>query len=263
MALAITDEDVAAAHSRQQPQWAADLLTLAKKDFGKQPSDAIQKLLTKKSDTFMMEVPLFVMDFGKMAIPQVWPLLGAVQKAKEHWYGGNRFDQCYAFPPPGIPLNVACYKSPLDASQVGHVERENCDILFLSWLLRYKEVKELQMETAVAQFQKAATSVPMHFSLRVSEADKVAHAYQLKEDEEKAADIQGHSLLSRARELNSIQAWPCIFALLVNLWGVCLSLASVKSWASAGDADPDKVRRLSCNRFDGLHGPLPHHVGQR
>ncbi|CAJ1443165.1 unnamed protein product, partial [Effrenium voratum] len=55
---------------------------------------------------------------------------------------------------------------------VGHVERENCDILFLSWLLRYKEVKELQMETAVAQFQKAATSVPMHFSLRVSEADK-------------------------------------------------------------------------------------------
>ncbi|CAJ1436313.1 unnamed protein product [Effrenium voratum] len=154
------------------------LLILAKKDFGKQPSDAIQKLLTKKSDTFMMEVPLFVMDFGKMAIPQVWPLLGA-----------------------GVPLNVAYYKSPLDASQVGHVERENCDILFLSWLLRYKEVKELQMETAVAQFQKAATSVSMHFSLRVSEADKVAHAYQLKEDEEKEMLTRTKSDVSAATAL--------------------------------------------------------------
>ena len=66
-------------------------------------------------------------------------------------------------------------------------------------------MSEAKENRLVAMFRKAALRVLMTVRCCENEASKLARAYQLREDEEKNSTIAGHSLLSRARELNSIQ----------------------------------------------------------
>ena len=200
-------EDLAAAHSRVQPAWLKDLVNLAKTDFPRKAHhDDPIKILCEKTSEFILQLPLCVLNVASMAIPTVYPLRGTVVQAKDHFYS-DKADQAYAFPPDGMVLQVAVYKFPVPEDEVGKLERENLDLIFLAWLMKYQEVKEDQR--AKALFLKASQRVLMSFRLRADVSEKLAKAYQLKEDEEKNATIAGHSLLSRARELNAIQdeAW--------------------------------------------------------
>eukprot|EP00959_Pyramimonas_sp_CCMP1952_P084518 1767885-Pyramimonas_sp.AAC.1 len=46
---------------------------------------------------------------------------------------------------------------------------------------------------------------PEKLAKRANESERVLQVYQLKEDEEKNADLLGHSLLTRSRELAGLQ----------------------------------------------------------
>ena len=69
--------------------------------------------------------------------------------------------------------------------------------------MKFKEIKDDAAKLAV--FKDAANNMVANFNLRSSDAEKTLRAYQLKEDEEKSADLLGHSLLSRARALCALQ----------------------------------------------------------
>ena len=196
-------EELAPALARETPAWVTDLLSLAKKDFKKNDPKNWDECKAEKGD-FTKEVPLWVLDYDAMPIPSVYPLLEAVKQAKEHWYG-DRADQTFPFPPPGAVLQVAKFNAPLTDADCGKLQRENLDIVFLAWLMRYREVVEAGDNRSVAHFRKASLHVLMTVKFRANEGEKLARAYQLREDEEKNANIAGHSLLSRARELNTIQ----------------------------------------------------------
>jgi hypothetical protein len=107
----------------------------------------------------------------------------------------------YAFPPPGTMLEVAYFGEP--SANVGQFERENCDAYLMAWLLRLQQVVNDSAE--LAAFVKAAQTITMSYNQRAMNTDKMAAVYQLKEHEESAADILGHSVVGRARELTALQ----------------------------------------------------------
>ena len=133
----------------------------------------------------------------KMATPKVYPLRGAVEQALAYYYTGNH----YSFPPPGFLLEVTFFK--MDQDQVGKFERENLDLLFLAWLMKGEQAKDNPDE--LAKFRESAQNVLMHFNLRDKDDDKLSACYHHRENEENNAEFLGHSVLSRARELASIQ----------------------------------------------------------
>lgn len=211
---AVADDETVGTHlPTTQPEWVSELLSLAKKDFGKVSSEEFGAVLKKVEsggggDRFFCSVPLGVMDFAQMAIRGCWPLKGVVQKAKAHWYENRT--QGFAFPPSGQMLHLAFYGKSLLISDSGKLQRENCDVLFLAWMLRYKEALDKKDLATMAQMQADAKQCACTLHRRETENDKLAAAYQLVEDEEKAATIMGHSILTRARELNGLQdthAW--------------------------------------------------------
>lgn len=133
----------------------------------------------------------------KMAIPNVWPLHGTVMKCYQQFYSdGNP-----TFPPVGMSVEV-CYHDSTEAD-LGTFTRENCDVPFLAWLMLLKEICDDSPKYAL--FLKASQCVTMNFHQRSSEVEKLWAAYQMKEHEEAAADMLGHSVLSRARELAALQ----------------------------------------------------------
>ena len=131
-------------------------------------------------------------------MPKVYPLRGTVDRAFKQHYADST---TYGFPPPGTMLEVAYYGDPI--SNVGQFERENCDVYFMAWLLRLKEV--MNDSTELKTFLQASQTITMSFNHRAKFSDKLAAVYQLKENEESAADILGHSVLGRARELSALQ----------------------------------------------------------
>jgi len=134
----------------------------------------------------------------KMSLPSVWPLLGTVERAFKHYYGADEV----TFPPPGHMLEVSYY-TEMKQEFLGKCERENHDILYLAWL---RELQAVQGDIAeVDKIKRAAQVIPCRFNCRASENDKLCHAYQHKEDEEKNAEILGHSFLSRGREIVGLQ----------------------------------------------------------
>ena len=86
---------------------------------------------------------------------------------------------------------------------VGGWERENGDVFFLAWLMKLQMVKGDPPK--LGAFMKSANLVAMSFKQRANENAKLTAAYQFKEDEEKDADLLGHSLLSRAGGLAALQ----------------------------------------------------------
>ncbi|CAE7714171.1 unnamed protein product [Symbiodinium sp. CCMP2592] len=193
-------EDLAPALARQTPAWATELLQLAKTSFVKNDPKNWEEC--KVDGDFTKEVPLWVLDFEAMPIPSVFPLLTAVKHAKDQWFG-DRSDQSFSFPPPGMVLEVAKYRKQLTDSDCGKLQRANLDIVFFAWLLKFKEVSEAKESKYVAMFRKAALRVLMTVRYVENEATKLARAYQLREDEEKNATIAGHSLLSREHLLKN------------------------------------------------------------
>ena len=63
---------------------------------------------------------------------------GTVEKACAHYYGGDDV----AFPPRGCPvLEVACFSQQISEKDVGFVERENNDVLFLAFFMNMSDVQ--------------------------------------------------------------------------------------------------------------------------
>lgn len=88
---------------------------------------------------------------------------------------------------------------------VGKLERENRDDLLLAWLMRYQELKNAGTTEELKKFKKAAYNFHMHFNFRADQTERRLRAYQLREDEDKAGDRMGHSPMTKARELYSLQ----------------------------------------------------------
>ena len=198
-------EELAPVHCRERPQWIEDLFKLCKSEFGrKSGSEAGLAEARKHTANFTAVLPLCLLDTQLMPIPGVYPLKGAVVQEMQHFYG-DRANQTFEFPPPGTVLQVAAFKLPIEESDFGSLQRANLDLPFLAWLMRYDLALKQKDSKTVAYFRKAANRVLMDVRLLPSESEKLALAYQFREDEEKQAHIAGHSLLSRARELNSIQ----------------------------------------------------------
>ena len=134
----------------------------------------------------------------QMAIPSVWPMRGAVVKAASHW-----FSRSTVFPPPGMLLELSVSVLPLQEHQLSNFKRLNLDTILLGWLWAWRAAMDDAERSA--EFATAAGHILCRFNVVNNEDEAVLFAYQVKEDEERAADVLGHSLLTRARELTSLQ----------------------------------------------------------
>jgi hypothetical protein len=138
-----------------------------------------------------------------MCIPNVFPLRGVVQKCYDHFYAGAAEP---LFPPPGQLLEL-CYFSGIDVENLpGQFQRMNCDVSWLAWLMCWQKADGDTTETA--KLIKTAQSITMRFTKLDNETSKLSRCYQIKEHEEASADLLGHSILTRARELSSLQVSP-------------------------------------------------------
>jgi len=138
-----------------------------------------------------------VLDMQAMAIPKVWPVYGSVRKVFQQYYHGDN----YQFPPPGHLLEVCAYK--VSADTIGKFERENLDTFFLAFLLKLEAVADDPEQ--LAKVKAAGNDVVMKINLRNNAEEKLRASYQNRENEEKDAEVLGHSILTRAREISSIQ----------------------------------------------------------
>ena len=169
---------------------------------------------TKHSANFTATLPLCLLDVELMPIPGVYPLKGAVLQEMQQYYG-ERANQAFEFPPPGTLLQVAAFKLPIEEADLGKLQRANLDLAFLAWLMRFDQALKQKDSKTIAYFRKASLHVLMDVRLVPSESEKLALAYQFREDEERNAQIAGHSLLSRARELNSTQESHVVLGLRI------------------------------------------------
>ena len=140
-----------------------------------------------------------VLDLAAPALPGVWPLRGTCKKAMEFYYGS---DDNFKFPPPGLMLEVS-YIGEVRDCDVGTWTRDSLDSIYFGWLMKLQSI--MKDPENVEAFRRAGEQVTMSFKAQVNETDRIAAVYQLFENEEKNADLLGHSLLRRARELASIQ----------------------------------------------------------
>ena len=142
----------------------------------------------------------------KMSISSVWPLRGTVHRAYLHYYSNGEV----TYPPAGFLQEVSYYTS-MSENQVGKFERDNCDIFYLAWLMKLQKVQDDPEE--LQRMKESANSIPVRFNLRDNNNAKLLAAYQNREDEEKNAELLGHSLLTRGRELVGFQdSWQAALA---------------------------------------------------
>lgn len=141
-----------------------------------------------------------VLDIQKFVLPHCFPLQGTVQKCFDQYYANGSV----SFPPPGLLLEVTYYD--VREETIGSFERENLDVPFLAWLMLLKEIDRANDTSQFATFMKASQLITMKFNKRIDEKERLWAVYQLKEHEEKNADLLGHSILQRARELSALQA---------------------------------------------------------
>ena len=142
-------------------------------------------------------------NYDCFSIPGVFPLKGSVVKAKCHYYADRDY---FVFPPSGHMFEVAYFGNKIEELSIGRMERENGDILLMAWFMRLAEIKD--DPDRLTKFRECANNVAMRLHPRANASEKIGHAYQGKENEEKSAELMGHSLLCRARELVAIQDQP-------------------------------------------------------
>ena len=136
----------------------------------------------------------------KLVMPMVYPLQGVVTKCFNQFYGDL---SNFSFPPPGQALEVCFYELREDV--LGTFERENCDVSYLAWLMALDRIALAHDDVKLAQFIKSSQKVSMNFHKRANDVERLMSAYQLREHEEASADMLGHSILQRARELSALQ----------------------------------------------------------
>eukprot|EP00959_Pyramimonas_sp_CCMP1952_P207460 4339704-Pyramimonas_sp.AAC.1 len=75
---------------------------------------------SKKPDRsdFTAEVPMSFINFEATAIPGVWPLQGAVARTKEFFMQTTDNGEAPPFPPPGVIMEMAMYRAPLEESDM-------------------------------------------------------------------------------------------------------------------------------------------------
>ena len=199
-----------------------------------------------------MAVPVWMLRMDLFSIPGVWPLKGTVEKVKEHWFNESA-NPNFQFPPAGLALEVAFFQLPIKPEHVGSFERENLDAHFLAWLMKLDEVKD--DEVKLTAFKEASNNVVANFNFRGSQDEKTVRAYQLKEDEEKAADTVGHSVLARGRALCALQARlmgvACMGVAVSGCIPALLALWMVRCWQSCAKTSgctPEERGPKACNR---------------
>ena len=140
---------------------------------------------------------------SKFAIPGVFPLEGVARKAMEHFFA-EEVNPSYTFPPPGQALELAFHRKPLEMSDVGTLQRENCDLLITAWLMKYSCLVSEGDENKLKCFRDSAMNVTARFNFRETDQQRLTTAWQRREDEEKSRDLVGHSLLQRAKQIISL-----------------------------------------------------------
>jgi hypothetical protein len=154
-----------------------------------------------------------IIDLKKMVLPGVYPLKGVVMKCYQQFYSNGDA----SFPPPGMSLEVSYHD--MREEVLGTFQRANCDVAYLAWLMLLQNVCDDNPK--LGAFVKSAQTVSMNFRHRANEAERLWAVYQLKEHEEAAADMLGHSVLARSRELASIQAqrrYPPVLQCFSNIF---------------------------------------------
>lgn len=191
-------------HTRQQPAWISDLIEFGNNTFRKTVTCKIEQLTSKKEKRFMMQVPLWVMDFEIFSVPGVWPLKGCVERVKAHWFSPG-VNPKMEFPPPGMLLELGFFKHPIEPQHAGTFVRTNLDLHFLAYLMMAKDVVDGGDAAAIAAMREASGNITCGFTFYDTCQAKLVAAYQMREDEEKASDVLGHSVLTRARTLCQLQ----------------------------------------------------------
>ena len=126
----------------------------------------------------------------------------------KHFYSDSDINPSYQFPGHGQILECSCFSDPPKREDIGKFARENCDILIVAWLMKWKEVKESGNTDNMAAFKKAAAKIRMSINFRQDTIARQMVAYQYKEDEDKIGERLGHSPLTRSRELHVLQDRP-------------------------------------------------------
>ena len=165
---------------------------------------------------------------AKLTMPLCFPLQGTVKRCFDHFYANGK---SYNFPPPGMALEVAYFD--LRDDLIGSYERENGDVPFLAWLMLLADVEGDSEK--LTKFLKAAHNINMNFHKRTDEMDKLTSVYAIKEHEEASADLLGHSILQRARELSALQALVC------NATDLNRRSATSRDGASSHDSPPPRM----------------------
>ena len=179
------------------PQWVTELVAWTRKSLPKTVYDFSSHKKAAGPD-FNCAIPMWAIAVDKPSVANVWPLEGAVRAAAKQYLT----DSFPKFPPPGKLLELAVYRLPFEDWDQGQLERENLDIEYLGWLVAFRSVS--QNAGKARRFLEASRRVLAHVNLRRNELDKSGYAYQMKEDEDKDAQLKGHSVLTRGRELCSL-----------------------------------------------------------
>lgn len=110
------------------------------------------------------------------SLPGAYPLQGTVKSVMEHFFD-DVVNPTYCFPPPGKSMDVAYFSSPLTEKDLGTFPREDGDVFFLAWLMKYDTIRK--DEEKKAKFLESAESISLRFNFRATE-DRVCGTQLLK-----------------------------------------------------------------------------------
>ena len=126
---------------------------------------------------------------------------GNVEDVAEHYYSSD-----YSFPGHGTVVECCIYSEKLQKSDIGNLQRENCDTQFLAWLTQWRCIKTSGTDKQKNTFKEAAARVRIGINCRRGATEHQMAAFQHREDEDKAGQRLGHGTLMKAREMFSLQA---------------------------------------------------------
>jgi len=99
-------------------------------------------------------------------LPNVYPLEGVARKAMHHFFDES-VNPSYQFPPPGKTFEVAYQAKPASENAAGALCREDCDLFFLAWLMKFDSVRADVAKKKL--FCAAADKVNIRFNYRPTE----------------------------------------------------------------------------------------------
>ena len=144
MAAPAAPESLAPLIVKEQPSNIQALHEVARNNFKKKTvTNKVEQITKQQGDSFTFQGPLWFMDFNVFSLPGNFPLEGAVKKVMQHFYTERRNPQ-FEFPAPGLGLELACFRTPITAEDVGSFQRENLDAHFLAWQLSKSSSRKLQ-----------------------------------------------------------------------------------------------------------------------